>query len=54
MKGFVYAMCVVCMVLTFLSAVCVVNGKMGALFPFFVFLASLLVLARVVDRYERG
>lgn len=52
--GIGYAALVICCVAAFLSAVCLANGKAIAVLPLVVNITLVVILSRVVDRYERG
>lgn len=54
MKNLAYGMLIACVLAAFLSAVCLANGKAMAAFPLVINVVAVIVLARVVDGYERG
>lgn len=54
MKNLAYGMLMVCVLAAFLSAVCLAHGKVMAAFPLVINVVAVIVLARVVDGYERG
>lgn len=54
MKNLAYGMLIACVLAAFLSAVCLAHGKVMAAFPLVINVVAVIVLARVVDGYERG
>lgn len=54
MKNLAYGTLIACLLAAFLSAVCLGNGKVMAVFPLVINVVAVIVLARVVDGYERG
>lgn len=54
MKGIAYTMLVICALVAFLSAVCLVNGKLIAVVPLVINVVAVIILANAVDKYESG
>lgn len=54
MKNLAYGMLIACVLAAFLSAVCLANGKAMAAFPLVINVVAVIILERMVERYERG